>query len=295
MSFTIFLAAALAIAFAALAAIGLPLIRGGAADAGGDEAAALLRERLAAIARDRAAGLIDADAAVEAETEAKRQVLDVARRPIAASTVARRWRMAAVGFLGLAPLAAAGLYLAVGAPALIDPPPAPPRATADSIAALPEDDRRAMIEAMVEGLAARLKDGPGDAEGWRMLARSQMVLERPADSAESYRKLLALVEGDLDDWRNYTTALAAASPDDRFPASAEFLHALDEIEKRAPGDMMALFYRGGALREAGDATGAAALWRRLLADMPDDAPVRGTLESLIAEADAAALSGAVPK
>lgn len=295
MSFTIFLAAALAIAFAALAAIGLPLIRGGAADAGGDEAAALLRERLAAIARDRAAGLIDADAAAEAETEAKRQVLDVARRPIAASTIARRWRMAAVGFLGLAPLAAAGLYLAVGAPALIDPPPAPPRVTADSIAALPDDDRRAMIGAMVEGLAARLKDEPGDAEGWRMLARSQMVLERPADSAESYRKLLALVEGDLDDWRNYTTALAAASPGDRFPASPEFLHALDEIEKRAPGDMMALFYRGGALREAGDATGAAALWRRLLAEMPADAPVRGTLESLIAEADAAALSGAVPK
>lgn len=295
MTFTIFLAAALAIAIASLAAIGSPLLRRSAGETGGDEAAALLGERLAAIARDRAAGLIDADAAAEAETEAKRQILDVARRPVAPSTVARRWRLAAVGFLGLAPLAAAGLYLVVGAPALIDPPPAPPGFTADSIAALPDDERRAMIGAMVEGLAARLQDEPGDAEGWRMLARSQMVLERPDDSAASYQRLLALVDGDLDDWRNYATALAAASPGDRFPASPEFLHALDEIEKRAPGDMMALFYRGGALREAGDATGAAALWRRLLAGMPDDAPVRGTLESLIAEADAAALSGAVPK
>lgn len=295
MSFTIFLAAALAIASAALAAIGLPLFRGGAAETGGDEAAALLRERLAAFARDRAAGLIDADAAAEAETEAKRQVLEAAKRPAAPSAVARQWRFAAIGFLGLAPLAAAGLYLAVGAPALIDPPPAPPRVTADAIAALPDDERQAMIGAMVEGLAARLQDEPGDAEGWRMLARSQMVLERPADSAASYQRLLALVEGDLDDWRNYATALAAASPGDNFPASPEFLHALDEIEKRAPGDVMALFYRGGALREAGDAKGAAALWRRLLAEMPDDAPVRGTLEALIAEADAAALTGAVPK
>jgi cytochrome c-type biogenesis protein CcmH len=192
----------------------------------------------------------------------------------------------------VAPLAATGLYLTVGAPGLIDPPPAP--APAD-IAALPEDERRAMIESMVAGLAARLEEQPQDAEGWRMLARSQMVLERPAEAGESYRRLFAITDGDLEDWRNYASALAGAAPEEQFPSTAEFLGALGEIEKRAPDDMMALFYRGGAARQLGDAAGAAAIWRRLLAAMPADAPVHGTLEELIAEADAAALTKPVPK
>ncbi len=295
MSFAIFLVAAAAIAISALVFIAAPLFRKDTAMEEPDDAAAKLRERLASIARDREAGLISPEAAADAEIEAKRSALSASAPKAAPAQPARRWRLAAAAFLGAAPLAAAGVYLAVGAPALIDPPPAPPAPSAEAIAALPEEERQAMIAAMVDGLAARLEAEPGDAEGWRMLARSQLVLKRPADSAASYGKLLGMVEGDLDDWRNYATALAAASPADQFPTAPEFLRALDEIEKRAPGDMMALFYRGGAAREAGDPAGAAAIWRRLLAAMPEDAPVRGTLETLIAEADAAALSNGVPK
>lgn len=289
----IFLAAFLGLAALALFLIGRPLLQK-RQSAPHDERAEALRARLAAIAQDRNAGLIGEEAAAEAEIEAKRAAL-TAPAEAAADKLSRPLRFGAAVFLGIAPLAAAGLYLAVGAPALIDPPPAPPQPTADAIAALPADERRAMIEGMVASLSARLEQAPGDAEGWRMLARSQRVLERPADSAASYARLLAMVEGDLDDWRNYAAALAAAEPEGAFSAAPEFLRALDEIERRAPGDMMALFYRGGALRAAGDAAGAAALWRRLLAAMPADAPVRGALEELIAEADGAILEESVPK
>lgn len=295
MSFSVFLVAAAAIAVAALVLIALPLFRSDRAQQALNETPNRLRERLTSIARDREAGLIGPEAAADAEIEAKRSALSAPGPAEAPPQTARRWRMAAAAFLGAAPLAAAGLYLAVGAPALIDPPTPPPSPSAEAIAALPEEERQAMIAAMVAGLAARLEAEPGDAEGWRMLARSQLVLGRPADSASSYRKLLEMVEGDLEDWRNYATALAAVSPDNQFPTSPDFLSALGEIEKRAPGDMMALFYRGGAAREAGDPAGAAAIWRKLLVAMPQDAPVRGTLEALIAEADAAALSNAVPK
>jgi cytochrome c-type biogenesis protein CcmH len=293
MNFGIFLGVSLGFAALALFFIGRPLLER-RPSAASDERAEALRARLAALAQDLETGLIDRDSAAEAEVEAKRAALTAAPET-AADKSSRPLRFAAVAFLGLAPLASAGLYLAVGAPALIDPPPAPVQPTAEAIAALPEDERRAMIESMVASLSARLEQEPGDAEGWRMLARSQMVLDRPADSAASYARLLAVVEGDLDDWRNYATALAAASPEEHFPATPDFLRALDEIESRAPGDMMALFYRGGALREAGDAAGAAALWRQLLASMPADAPVRGTLEELIAEADGAVLEKSVPK
>lgn len=295
MNFSIFLGVAAVIAIAALAFIGLPLVRREEAHGGPDETAEELRERLAAVARDRAAGLIGADAADEAEIEAKRAALAAAARPEAQPSTARRWRFGAVAFLASAPLVTAALYLSVGSPALIDPPPSPAAPSAEAIAVLPEGERQAMIEAMVEGLAARLEAEPGDAEGWRMLARSQMALERPAESAASYRKLLELVEGDLEDWRNYAISLAAAAPDDQFPTTPEFLSAISEIEKRAPGDMMALFYRGGAALETGDPSGAVEIWRRLLAAMPADAPVRSTLESLIADAESSALSSSVPK
>ncbi len=291
MSFWVFLMAAALTAAGAMALIAMPLLRrrGGRHEAGTADA---LCRRLAEIASNRESGLIGEESAAEAEVEAKRAALRATAPGERPETRARRLRLGAIAFLATAPLAAAGIYLTVGAPALIDPPPV---AAADDIAALPEDERRAMIEQMVAGLAARLEIEPGDAEGWRMLARSQMVLDRAADSAASYRRLLTLEEGALDDWRNYATALAAVTPDQRFPTAPEFRRALGEIERRAPGDMMALFYRGGAARQAGDAAGAAAIWRTLLAEMPADAPVRASLEDLIAEAEQAALSKAVPK
>lgn len=290
MSFWVFLAGAACLSAVAMMLVGRSLFRSHrpAPDASAAEA---LRLRLLDIARDRDSGLIDADSAAEAEIEAKRAAVSDSARKTVRQGDARRLRLAAIAFLGLGPLAAAGLYQIVGAPALIDPPKT---AAPIDIAGLPPDQRQAMIEQMVSGLAARLDAAPDDAEGWRMLAKSQMVLNRPEESAASYQRLLALEDGDLEDWRNYATALAAATPERRFRADADFLRALGEIEKRAPGDLMVLFYRGGAAREAGDAAGAAIIWRRLLASMPDDAPVRATLEDLIAEADAAALGAAVP-
>ena len=43
-------------------------------------------------------------------------------------------------------------------------------------AALPPAQQQAMIDGMVEGLAAKLKTNPGDAAGWARLLRSRMVL-----------------------------------------------------------------------------------------------------------------------
>lgn len=287
----VFLAAAAVIVILALIVIALPILKMRPAKPH-DRIADAMRERLTAIARDLDSGLIEPDAAAEAEIEAKRAAAAEGALPAVRDVTARSWRFAAIAFLGAAPIAVAFIYLAVGAPALIDPPPA---GAAEDIAALPEEERRAMIESMVSGLAARLEEKPGDAEGWRMLARSQMVLGRPTDAAASYRRLLAIGSGDVDDWRDYATTLAAMAPDQQFPADEEFLRAIGEIEKRAPGDMMALFYRGGAARQSGDAARAAAIWRELLQAMPADAPVRETLEDLIAEADGATPDSSVPK
>lgn len=66
-----------------------------------------------------------------------------------------------------------------------------PQAAAE-IANAPPDEQAAMIQSMVEGLAARLEDDPSDLEGWRRLARSYSVLGQPQEALD---RLKAAIEG----------------------------------------------------------------------------------------------------
>lgn len=63
-----------------------------------------------------------------------------------------------------------------------------PGPTREDIAAANElsaEDRQAMIEGMVAGLAEKLKDNPQDKAGWRRLVRSYTVLGKPEDAARA--------------------------------------------------------------------------------------------------------------
>ncbi|OLP61865.1 c-type cytochrome biogenesis protein CcmI [Xaviernesmea oryzae] len=71
------------------------------------------------------------------------------------------------------------------------PQPAAPAGPSTADIAAAEDmqpaDRKAMIEGMVSGLAARLKAQPADAEGWQRLMRSYMVLGRPDEARQALK------------------------------------------------------------------------------------------------------------
>ena len=77
-------------------------------------------------------------------------------------------------------------YASEAADALGVPPPPRPAGpsgpTREDIAAaavMPAEDRNAMIEGMVAGLAERLADDPDDLQGWLRLIRAYTVLDRP--------------------------------------------------------------------------------------------------------------------
>ncbi len=67
------------------------------------------------------------------------------------------------------------------------------------------------IEAMVEGLNARLKDNPNDVEGWAMLGRSHMVLGRHAQAVPALQKAVALRGDDATLLTEYADALAVVN------------------------------------------------------------------------------------
>lgn len=61
---------------------------------------------------------------------------------------------------------------------------------------IPPSRQDQMVRAMVDGLAARLRQNPRDAEGWMRLMRSRMVLNDPGAAGEALRSALAAFQGD---------------------------------------------------------------------------------------------------
>lgn len=73
-------------------------------------------------------------------------------------------------------------------------PAGPDAAAMQAAAALPEGQRQAMVDQMVEGLASKLKANPHDVDGWIRLLRSRMVLRQDRQAGEDLvaaRKALA--------------------------------------------------------------------------------------------------------
>lgn len=66
------------------------------------------------------------------------------------------------------------------------------RAAVKAMATARPEDRQAMIEGMVEGLSARLKDKPNDPEGWVRLVKAYGVLGRKADQDAAYDRAVTL-------------------------------------------------------------------------------------------------------
>ena len=84
-------------------------------------------------------------------------------------------------------------------------------AAAKATAGASPEERQAMINAMVERLAARLEDQPNDADGWVRLGRSYMVLNQPDRAREAYARAIKLKPGDAEIGRALAEASAAAA------------------------------------------------------------------------------------
>lgn len=80
-----------------------------------------------------------------------------------------------------------------------DGTPGPSREDMDAAASMSDADRTAMIETMVANLDEKLRQNPKDAEGWRRLVRSYMVLDRRDEAAAALeRGVTALGAGSTD-------------------------------------------------------------------------------------------------
>jgi cytochrome c-type biogenesis protein CcmH len=99
---------------------------------------------------------------------------------------------------------------ALAAPQSSAPDPARVREAQQALANAPAEDRQAMINSMVERLAARLEQQPNDIDGWTRLGRSYMVLNEPAKARDAYAHAIKLRPDDPQLKAAYAEAVAAA-------------------------------------------------------------------------------------
>lgn len=263
-----------AMAVSAAALLLLPFLRRRFAAARRDYDIAVYRDQLAEVARDEARGLLSGEEAAAARLEIERRILaaDTAQAP--AAPVSKRSRAVLAIVAVLAPLAAIALYLDQGAPNL----PGRPFAERTPGDAGHELDA-AQLRAMVDKLATKLADRPDDLEGWAILGRSYMALERFDEAAAAFATAASLKPDDAAFAASEGEALVLANgglvtPEAR-DAFEDALHA-DAKEPRSR------FYLGLASIQAGEPRAALAAWEALAAEGPADAPWLPELKRQIA-------------
>ncbi|MGZ5123591.1 MAG: c-type cytochrome biogenesis protein CcmI [Burkholderiales bacterium] len=200
-----FLSAAAVLVAIALAFVLRPLLKQ-SARAGierGGVNIAIYRDQSRELDADLQRGTLTIDQHAEAWRELEARLLHDAHEQSVASNGQQPARRTAYALLALLPIGALAVYAFVGAPIALDP-----QVLADNAAAHAVD--QGQLNAMVEKLAARLKEEPDNAEGWLMLARSYRLFKRYEESARAYGNAVSRLPPDASLLADYADVLGAA-------------------------------------------------------------------------------------
>ncbi len=121
------------------------------------------------------------------------------------------------------------------------------------------------IAANVEKLAKKLEQNPNDPQGWTMLARSYMSMERYADAASAFEHVTALHSNDADAWADYAEALAMTNSQRLAGKPTEAVNRALQID---PKHQKALDLAGSAAFQVAEYKKAIEYWEKLLVLLP---------------------------
>lgn len=271
------------VSLGAVAIVAWPIAAGGggesgAADStGADEAA----QMASAIERDRDYGLIDEDAAKEAEREARSKADMNDEQQTSQSTsgagVSRRARFAAFLALGAAPLAAVLLYLNLGSPQALN--------AKTQVANTAAPAQAAATNQQITGLEAQLRKTPDDFEGWMTLGEDYITANRPDDAVRAFSEATKLKPEDAGAVGSYGEALVQQAGG---TVTGEAEAAFKKAAKLAPEDPRARYYLAEARYQVGAVKEAVSDWVALLNEAPVGAPWFAAVAARMADAAAEA-------
>jgi cytochrome c-type biogenesis protein CcmH len=218
--------------------------------------AAVLRDQLAELERDRISGMLSAADHEQAKQELQRRVLDEAKPDTATGTAQTASKRTAITLALFLPLAAVAAYLVLGNPAALSPQ-----------ALRPPQITKADIDAMVASLAEKLRRNPDDPKGWVMLGRSYRILGRHEDAARAFANGSAVVDIDPQLLTEYAETLAIARGGVLLGEPARLVERALKLDPQYP---LALAMAGSAAFERKDHEAAIDYWTRLQIQMPPD-------------------------
>ncbi|NMG30710.1 c-type cytochrome biogenesis protein CcmI [Aromatoleum evansii] len=238
----------------------------------------VLREQLAELEADHAAGRI-----AEADYKRSREELEQRALTEAGTTEAgvdvapaRGW---ALGVVFAVPVLAVAVYLVLGTPEGLDPASARPAPEAGH-QITPEQ-----MQAMVVQLADRLERQPDDVQGWMMLGRSFAVMQNFQGAMATWAKIGAKIPDHPDILADWADLLAGA-------AGRKFEGDPDRLIARAlelaPNHVKALALSGTSAFVRHDYASASAQWEKILASM---SPGDGAYSSILASINEARAKG----
>lgn len=279
---TLFLIVAGLLLALVLAALLRPLLRGGR-DGTADPAKArdlnlaVLREQRAELERERAEGLIDAEAFGKTLQELERRTLEDAAVAGGKSILSAR-RPLVAGVLGILILAGVvALYVFLGQPGAMNGGNPAATVQGGGHAVTPQQ-----ITAMVEKLAARLQENPNDGEGWLMLARSYSALGRYPESAAAYGRAISMLPPDAQTLADFADTVAMAQGRKLQGEPEKIVRRALEVD---PKNIKALALAGTIAFDRQDYQAAIGEWRKIVALVPADSGIAAGIQSSIRDAE----------
>lgn len=249
---------------AALSFLLIPTLRGRRQQQEEDRTAlnvALYQERVAELAAQQAAGVLDDAQLASGRDEAARELLadtEGAEAPRQGHLGKVLPLLAAV----LVPVVALGLYLHFGAADKVE--------LTQEFAAAPKT-----MEEMTTRLERAVQAQPDSAEGLYFLGRAYMAEQRPADAAKAYERAVALAGRQPELLGQWAQALYFAA-NKQWNAQVQAL--TDEALKADPNEVTSLGLRGIAAFEGERYQEAIDYWNRLLAQLPEGDASRAALQ-----------------
>jgi cytochrome c-type biogenesis protein CcmH len=232
---------------------------------------AIYRDQLRELEADRAAGTLAGADYERARAELEARALQDAGEP---EPEAPRpgGRRAAWALAATVPIAAAAVYLVVGTPSAI---------VLEAEQRAEQQITVAQVEAMVERLAARLRENPEDVNGWKLLGRSYGVMGRYAEAADAYARAALRAPRDAQLLADFADVLAMARGQSLQGEPEQLVLRALEIE---PGNVKALALAGSAAFERKDFAAAASHWERMLAHVEPGSEDARAIQQNVAEA-----------
>jgi cytochrome c-type biogenesis protein CcmH len=173
------------------------------------------------------------------------------------------------------PIAAIGLYLAVGTPVALN--------------GVPKADAGMNIDQAVDELKTHLAQKPDDLQGWMLLGQTYSVMHKAADARDAYDHVLRLDADNGVAMVGWAEADSLLREDHRIEGRAQEL--LERAVKIDPQSQRGLWLLGISQFQHDQYTEAAATWRQLQPQLDPSSNVAKAVQEQIAVAESRANGG----